>query len=52
LWQAQVERPAATTVEYKYIRVDEAGILTWESDPNRTLTTSSDTEMTTNDAWR
>jgi alpha-amylase len=52
LWQAQVELPAATTIEYKYIRKDETGTITWESDPNRTLTTPFTSESQITDQWR
>jgi alpha-amylase len=52
LWQVQVELPVATSIEYKYIRLDEAGNATWESDPNRSLTTPTTDAFVTEDRWR
>jgi hypothetical protein len=52
LWQVQVELPVATAIEYKYIRLDEAGNATWESDPNRSLTTPATDAFVTEDQWR
>jgi alpha-amylase len=52
LWQAEVELPAATVVEYKYIRLDEGGNVTWESDPNRSLTTTTSAPIVIEDRWR
>jgi alpha-amylase len=52
-WQAVVTLPAATAVEYKYIKKDGAGNVTWESGSNRTLTTGSGgTTQSTADSWR
>jgi alpha-amylase len=52
-WQAVVALPAATAVEYKYIKKDGAGNVTWESGNNRTLTTGSGgTTQSTADTWR
>ena len=52
-WQATLTLPAATTVQYKYIKKDGAGTVTWESDPNRGLTTGAGgSTQTVNDSWR
>jgi alpha-amylase len=52
LWQTQIELPTATTLEYKYIRLDEAGNVTWESDPNRVFTTPLASQWQISDQWR
>jgi alpha-amylase len=52
-WQARVALPAATGVEYKYIKKDGSGTVTWESGANRTLTTGAGgTAQSTSDAWK
>lgn len=38
LWSATVNVPAGTTFQYKFIRVESNGAVTWESDPNRSYT--------------
>jgi glucoamylase len=54
LWTAQIELPASTVFEYKYIRKTASGQVVWESDPNRRFTTSSGcgSSATVNDSWR
>jgi alpha-amylase len=52
LWQVTVYLPAGTTIEYKYVRLDAAGNITWESDPNRVLETPTILTATTADEWR
>ncbi|MGN7860420.1 carbohydrate-binding module family 20 domain-containing protein [Microbacterium sp. 22303] len=47
-----VTLPGSTTIEYKYIRKDAAGNVTWESDPNRSVTTGSGGSLTLDDTWR
>lgn len=52
-WRATVTLPASTAVEYKYIKKDGAGTVTWESGANRTLTTGAGgTAQTVNDSWK
>jgi alpha-amylase len=52
-WRATLSLPASTSVEYKYIKKDGAGTVTWESGGNRTLTTgAAGTTITVNDTWK
>ncbi|EEB90622.1 hypothetical protein MPER_11147, partial [Moniliophthora perniciosa FA553] len=50
-WSVTVNVPANTAIEYKYIRKFN-GAVTWESDPNRRITTPSSGSFTQNDSWR
>ncbi|KAJ1305234.1 hypothetical protein OPQ81_000263 [Rhizoctonia solani] len=50
-WSITVNLPAGTTIQYKYIRKYN-GAVTWESDPNRSITTPSSGTYTENDSWR
>ncbi|KAL1681842.1 glycoside hydrolase family 15 and carbohydrate-binding module family 20 [Schizophyllum commune] len=50
-WSVTVNLPANTKIEYKYIRKNN-GQVTWESDPNRSITTSASGSFTQNDTWR
>ncbi|ESK93679.1 glucoamylase [Moniliophthora roreri MCA 2997] len=50
-WSVTVNVPANTAIEYKYIRKFNSAI-TWESDPNRRITTPSSGTFTQNDSWR
>lgn len=53
LWFVEVDLPAETTFEYKYIKETSGGVV-WESDPNRRYTTSTGcgSSGTQNDEWR
>ncbi|WP_433174717.1 carbohydrate-binding module family 20 domain-containing protein [Actinoallomurus sp. CA-150999] len=51
-WSAAVSLPANTAFQYKYIKKNPDGSVTWESDPNRSYTTGSDGTATINDSWR
>jgi glucoamylase len=53
LWFAEIDLPAETTFEYKYIKKTSGGVV-WESDPNRRYTTSTGcgSSGTQNDEWR
>jgi alpha-amylase len=53
VWTATVNLPAGTAVQYKYIK-KEGSTVTWESDPNRSLTTPSTSPctLTQSDSWR
>ncbi|KAF2200583.1 glucoamylase [Delitschia confertaspora ATCC 74209] len=55
LWSGSVKLSTGASVSYKYIRKSSSGAVTWESDPNRSLTVSSDCSAsapTVNDTWR
>ncbi|UYQ65067.1 carbohydrate-binding module family 20 domain-containing protein [Streptomyces peucetius] len=52
VWKLDVNLPAGTSFEYKYIRKDAAGNVTWESGANRTATVPSSGKVTLNDTWR
>ncbi|NEC63703.1 carbohydrate-binding module family 20 domain-containing protein [Streptomyces sp. SID9727] len=53
VWKLDVNLPAGTTFEYKYIRKDASGNVTWESGANRTATVPSSGRVTlTSDVWR
>ncbi|MEV6160347.1 carbohydrate-binding module family 20 domain-containing protein [Streptomyces sp. NPDC052052] len=53
VWKLDVAMPAGTAFEYKYIRKDESGNVTWESGANRTATVPSSGKVTlTSDVWR
>ncbi|KAF1831222.1 glucoamylase/glucan 1,4-alpha-glucosidase-like protein [Decorospora gaudefroyi] len=54
LWFADVEIPASTVFEYKYIRISDSGEVTWESDPNRSFITPEGcgSSATIQDVWR
>jgi alpha-amylase len=52
-WRATVTLPAATRVEYKYIKKDGSNNVTWESGANRVLMTGAGgTSQTVNDSWK
>ncbi|WP_392670006.1 carbohydrate-binding module family 20 domain-containing protein [Streptomyces sp. LN785] len=53
VWKLDVGIPAGTSFEYKYLRKDASGAVTWESGANRTATVpSSGTVALTSDVWR
>ncbi|MGW0460238.1 carbohydrate binding domain-containing protein [Streptomyces tendae] len=52
VWKLDVKLPAGTSFEYKYIRKDSAGNVTWESGANRTATVPASGKVTLNDTWR
>ncbi|MFB7663390.1 carbohydrate-binding module family 20 domain-containing protein [Kitasatospora sp. NPDC056138] len=52
VWTANVPLAAGTSFEYKYIRKDAAGTVTWESGANRTATVPAGGVLTLNDTWR
>ncbi|KAH6656331.1 glycoside hydrolase family 15 protein [Truncatella angustata] len=54
LWQGTVNLAAGQTISYKYIVVSSSGTVTWESDPNRslTITASCSGTLTQSDTWR
>jgi len=50
LWSGTVSVPTNTSFEYKYIRKNAAGNVTWESNANRPATTTS-SGLTLNNSW-
>ncbi|MEU3447785.1 carbohydrate-binding module family 20 domain-containing protein [Streptomyces thermolilacinus] len=52
VWKLDVTLPAGTTFEYKYLRKDAAGNVTWESGANRVATVPAGGKVTLNDTWR
>ncbi|KAM3081680.1 glycoside hydrolase 15 protein [Clarireedia jacksonii] len=54
LWSVTVTLPAGTVVQYKFINVASSGTVTWEADPNRTLTVpvSCATATTVSGSWQ
>jgi alpha-amylase len=52
VWKLDQSLPAGTTFEYKYLRKDTGGNVTWESGANRTATVPSSGAVTLNDTWR
>jgi glucoamylase len=54
LWYAEIDLPAGTVFEYKYIKKTSDGTVTWESDPNNRRTTPGECEstVTVDDTWR
>jgi glucoamylase len=52
VWSAAVSLPASTYFEYKYIKKNPDGSITWESDPNNNYTTPASGSVTLNDTWR
>ncbi|MGW4638518.1 carbohydrate-binding module family 20 domain-containing protein [Sphaerisporangium sp. NPDC004334] len=52
VWRATVALPAGTAVQYKYIKKNPDGSVTWESDPNRSFTTPASGTATRDDTWR
>jgi len=51
-WTAKVGLPAGTSFEYKYVKIDENGTVTWESGGNRTATVGADGSVALHDTWR
>ncbi|MFE0704841.1 carbohydrate-binding module family 20 domain-containing protein [Streptomyces sp. NPDC058872] len=52
VWKLTVSLPAGTAFEYKYVRKDEAGNVTWESGANRTATVPASGQVVLNDTFR
>ncbi|WP_407699491.1 carbohydrate-binding module family 20 domain-containing protein [Streptomyces broussonetiae] len=51
-WSRLVIVPRSTSFEYKYLKKDSSGNVTWESGTNRTYTTGSSSGYTTSDTWK
>ncbi|ROO88814.1 alpha-amylase [Actinocorallia herbida] len=50
VWTGSVALPANGTVEYKFLKKTAAGSVTWESNPNRTVTTTT-AAVTVHNSW-
>ncbi len=51
-WNLDVALPAGSSIQYKYLRKDPSGAVTWESGANRTATVPSSGLLSLNDTWR
>lgn len=51
-WSRLVIVPNSSSFEYKYIKKDTNGNVTWESGSNRAYTTGSSAGYTTSDTWK
>lgn len=51
IFAVTVNLPASSAIEYKYIRKNN-GAVTWESDPNNSITTPASGSATETDTWR
>ncbi|WP_256392503.1 alpha-amylase family glycosyl hydrolase [Natronoarchaeum rubrum] len=51
-WYHDVSVPAGTDLEFKFIKKDDSGSVTWESGSNRTYTTPADSTGEYDDAWK
>ncbi|GAA3026817.1 carbohydrate-binding module family 20 domain-containing protein [Kitasatospora albolonga] len=52
VWKLNVPMAAGTSFEYKYVRKESNGAVTWESGANRTATVPTNGTVTLNDTWR
>ncbi|MFF5639024.1 carbohydrate-binding module family 20 domain-containing protein [Streptomyces sp. NPDC012825] len=52
VWKLTLSLPAGTTFEYKYLRKDAAGNVTWETGANRTATVPASGQLVLNDTFR
>ncbi|WP_458351660.1 carbohydrate-binding module family 20 domain-containing protein [Micromonospora schwarzwaldensis] len=52
VWRATVDLPPNTAVEYKYVKKNPDGSVTWESGANRSFTTPAGGTRTATDTWR
>ena len=50
-WSITLTLPANTTIDYKYIKKDSSGNVTWENGANREIPTGT-TGYATNDTWK
>jgi glucoamylase len=49
IWSATLSLPASTALRYKYVKVDRAGNVVWESGQNRTMKTAASEPVRQND---
>jgi alpha-amylase len=52
VWSSTVWLPKNTAIQYKYIKKNPDGSVTWEGSSNRTANTGSGSTLTLNDTWR
>jgi len=52
VWSGTATLPANTSFQYKYLKKNPDGSITWESGPNRTSTTGASGTATLNDSRR
>ncbi|WP_278247790.1 carbohydrate-binding module family 20 domain-containing protein, partial [Intrasporangium flavum] len=52
VWRRTVSLPAGTAVQYKYLRKDASGAVTWESGANRAATVPASGTLQLGDTWR
>ncbi|WP_063774978.1 carbohydrate-binding module family 20 domain-containing protein [Streptacidiphilus anmyonensis] len=52
VWATTLSITPNTNFQYKYIVIDAAGNVTWESGANRTCTTGSSGSVTLDDSWK
>jgi hypothetical protein len=52
VWNGTHQLPPHTIVEYKYLKKNPDGTVTWENGDNRTVFTTSSGAVTLNDIWR
>ncbi|MEV4949975.1 carbohydrate-binding module family 20 domain-containing protein [Streptomyces sp. NPDC053755] len=52
VWKLTVPLPAGTSFEYKYVRKDAAGNVTWESGANRVATVPASGQIVLDDTFR
>ncbi|MCX3062004.1 carbohydrate-binding module family 20 domain-containing protein [Streptomyces beihaiensis] len=50
IWKKDIAVPASSSIEYKYIKKDASGNVTWETNANRALTTGT-SAVTVNNSW-
>ncbi|WP_327314574.1 carbohydrate-binding module family 20 domain-containing protein [Streptomyces sp. NBC_01235] len=51
-WSKTVIVPKSTAFEYKFLKKDSSGNVTWESGTNRSYTTGSSSGYSTSDTWK
>ena len=51
-WSRAVIVPQSTSFQYKYLKKDAAGTVTWESGSNRTYSTGTASAYTVSDTWK
>ena len=52
VWSTTVWLPKSTAIQYKYIKKNQDGTVTWEGSSNRTANTGTGSTLTLNDTWR
>jgi alpha-amylase len=52
VWSGTVWLPKNTAIQYKYVKKNPDGTVTWEGSSNRTANTGTGSSLTLNDSWR